>query len=98
MPRTTNPLTKSLLTLLLVLFSSSANAADILIAEMEDFRGEKTLHKQTVSGENCDAFLSKFRELMAKKTRMQLTFEDPPFSGYVVEAYCVRPDGSIRKP
>lgn len=84
--------------LTLLLLSSSANAADILIAEMEDFRGGKTVHTQTMSGENCDAFLSKLQELKAKKTRMQLTFEDPPFSGYVVEAHCVRPDGSIRKP
>ena len=84
--------------LMLVLLSSSANAADILIAEMEDFRGGKTVHTQTMSGENCDAFLSKLRELRTKKTRMQLTFVDPPFSGYVVNAHCVRPDGSIREP
>jgi hypothetical protein len=83
--------------LLILLISSAANAADILIAEMEDFRGEITIHKQTILGENCDALLSKLRELKTQKTRMQLTFEDPPFSGYVVEAYCVRPDGSIRK-
>jgi hypothetical protein len=83
---------------MLALLSSSASAADILIAEMEDFRGEKTIHTQTMSGENCDAFLSKLRELKFKKTRMQLTFEDPPFSGYVVEAHCVRQDGSIREP
>src|SRR5258705_13576818 len=74
--------------LILMLLSSSANAADILIAEMEDFRGEKTVHTQTMSGEKCDAFLSKLRKLKTKKTRMQLTFEDPPFSGYVVEAQC----------
>src|SRR5262245_40557212 len=80
------------------LLVSSARAADILIAVMEDFRGEKTMHKQTMSGQNCDAVLSKFRELNTTKARMQLTFQDPPFSGYVVEAYCVRPDGSIRKP
>jgi hypothetical protein len=29
--------------LMLALLSSTANAADILIAEMEDFRGEKTI-------------------------------------------------------
>ena len=56
------------------------------------------MHKQTMPSENCDALLSKLRELKAKKTRMQLTFEDPPFSGYVVELHCVRPDGSIRDP
>ena len=37
--------------LALLLLSSYANAADILIAEMEDFRGEKTVHTQTISGE-----------------------------------------------
>ena len=63
-----------------------------------DFRGEKTVHTQTMSGENCDAFLSKLREMKTKKRRVQLTFEDPPFSGYVVEAHCVRPDGSVRAP
>ena len=52
--------------LMLVLLSSSANAADIFIAEMEDFREEKTVHKQTMSGEKCDAVLSKFRELRLK--------------------------------
>lgn len=84
--------------LMLVLLSSSANAGDLLVAVMEDFRGEKTIHKQMTSGENCDALLSKVRELKIKMARMQLTFEDPPFSGYVVEAYCIRPDGSVRKP
>jgi hypothetical protein len=27
--------------------------------------------------------------------KMQLTFTDPPFSGYVIDIYCVRPDGKI---
>ena len=84
--------------LMLLLSSSSAGASDILMAVMEDYRGEKTVHTQTTSGENCDAFLSELRKLHANKKRMQLTFQDPPFSGYVVEGYCIRPDGSIRKP
>jgi len=83
--------------LLLVLLSSAANAADVLMAEMEDFRGEISLHRQTMPGENCDLLLAKLRELKAQNKRMQLTLVDPPFSGYVVKLYCVGPDGSIRK-
>ena len=86
--------------LMLLLLGSSANAADvdIMVTEMEDSRGEKTVHTQNMSGEKCDAFLSKLRELRAKKTRMQLTLLNPTFSGYVVDAHCIRPDGSIRGP
>jgi len=84
--------------LMLLLSNSSASASDILMAIMEDYRGEKTVHTQTTFGENCDAFLSELRKSQANKKRMQFTFQDPPFSGYVVEGYCIRPDGSIRKP
>ena len=75
--------------LMLLLLGSSANAADvdIMVTEMEDLRGEKTVHTQNMSGEKCDAFLSKLRELRAKKTRpIQLTLLNPTFSGYVVDA------------
>ena len=48
-------------------------------------------------GENCDVLLAKLRELTAQNRRMQLTFVDPPFSGYVKKIYCVGSDGSIRK-
>jgi hypothetical protein len=82
----------------LLLSGSWAGAADILIALMEDYRGERTVHTQTTSGENCDAFLAELRKVRADGKRMQLTFQDPPFSGYVVEGHCVRPDGSIRGP
>ena len=83
--------------LLVVLLSSAASAADVLMAEMEDFRGETSLHQQTMPGENCDVLLAKLRELTAQNRRMQLTFVDPPFSGYVKKIYCVGSDGSIRK-
>lgn len=51
--------------LMLLLSSSSASASDILMAVMEDYRGEKTVHTQTTSGENCDAFLSELRKSQA---------------------------------
>ena len=70
-------------------------AADVLVAVMEDRRGERSVHYQTAPGNNCDKALAAFRELSAEKRRMQLTFTDPPFSGYVLELHCIRPDGSI---
>jgi len=75
-----------------------AFAADILAAVMEDYRGQKTMHQQTTTGQNCDALLAEFRSLKDRKQRMQLTFQDPPFSGYVVDLSCIRPDGSVREP
>ena len=75
-----------------------AQHVDVLFAVMEDHRGEKSSHQQNLPGENCDRLLSAYRQSRIDNRRMQLTFSDPPFSGYVVEIYCIRPDGSIRKP
>jgi hypothetical protein len=72
-----------------------ARKTDVLVAVMEDHRGEKSVHYQTAPDNNCDKALTAFRELTAEKRRMQLTFTDPPFSGYVVELHCIRPDGTI---
>ena len=71
----------------------SCYAADVLVAVMQDLDHKQSIHYQSVPGDSCDLLLAQFRSLSAKKTPMQLTLEDPPFSGYVVELNCVRPDG-----
>jgi hypothetical protein len=39
--------------------------------------------------------IKKLRKLKKEDKKMQLTFTDPPFSGYVLEVTCIRPDPQI---
>jgi hypothetical protein len=79
----------------LIVAASPVYAKEILIAEMDNGRGGKEVHMQTAKGDGCVQLLSRLKELRKEGQKMQLTFTDPPFSGYVLDLHCVRPNGSI---
>jgi hypothetical protein len=76
-----------------LLLASPAYATDLMIANMDNGRGEHTVHTQ--ASNDCVKALRIFRGLQKRGEKMQLTFVEPPYGGYVLELHCVRPDGSI---
>lgn len=72
-----------------------AAGRDVMVAVMDNRRGEKTLHKQLVEHEGCIGLMSRLKKHKKEGQKMQLTLTDPPFSGYVIDLHCVRPDGTI---
>jgi hypothetical protein len=80
---------------LIVAAASPVCAKDILIAEMDNGRGGKEVHMQTAKSDGCVQLLWRLKELRKEGQKMQLTFTDPPFSGYVLDLHCIRPNGSI---
>ena len=91
---------------ILLLLAAPAHASDLLLALMDDGRGGKELRHavwgsvKNIWGEmkpvdSCEQLIVRLKQLRKEDRKMQLTFTDPPFSGYVLELHCVRPDGSI---
>ena len=77
--------------------TKKGSTSDILMAVMDNGRGEETMHQQVISSDQCDYMLEQLKINKKAGTEMQLTFTDPPYSGYVVELYCVKPDGSVKE-
>jgi hypothetical protein len=78
--------------------SARAEQRDVLFVVLEDDNGQKSAHYQQSPHESCSKFLAEFRKATRNHSRITLTFEAPPkVTGRVLEAYCVRPDGSIQR-
>ena len=87
---------RMLLAGILLLLAAPAYASDIMYALMDNGRGGQELHQQTTKGDGCEQLIIDLKRLRKEGQKMQLTFTaPPPFSGYVLEIHCIRPDGSI---
>jgi hypothetical protein len=97
---------KALLAGMLLLSAAPAHASDLLLALMDNGRGGQELHQaawgemRVVWGEmkpvdTCEQLITRLKQLRKEDKKMQMTFTNPPFSGYVLELNCIRPDGSI---
>jgi hypothetical protein len=77
----------------LMVLVSPAVAKDVLFVVLEDAKGKTSAHHQLSS--TCEAFLDEFQKQKKEGTPVHLTFEDPPATGKVLEAYCIKPDGTV---
>jgi hypothetical protein len=91
---------------ILLLLAAPAHASDLLVALMDNGRGGKELHQaawgsvKNIWGEmkpvdSCEQLIMRLIQFRKEDKKMQLTFTNPPFSGYALELNCIRPDGSI---
>lgn len=71
--------------------------SDILMAVMDDGYGEKTMHQQIVPRSQCDYALREFKSYKNSGRQMQLTFSDPPYSGYVSDLFCIDASGEVKQ-
>jgi hypothetical protein len=78
-----------------VLSASAAHAAEILIAAMIDNHGKTSGHQVTLKDTFCVILVNRFIEQAKNGQPVLLTLPEPDFTGRVLEAYCVMPDGSI---
>jgi hypothetical protein len=65
-----------------------------IIAVMQDKKGEKSLHRVTLIDGACIQLLTNFRKQAENNRPIWLTLPKPDFTGMVIEAHCVMPDGS----
>jgi hypothetical protein len=73
-----------------------ARATEILFAVMNDSAGKAAVHTINLKDGYCVALVKKFIEDAKKGTTpITLTLPNPTFTGTVMEAHCVMPDGSI---
>jgi hypothetical protein len=93
-------MTKKLLATVAVLgglmtYANAALSAEILFAVMSDEAGKVAVHTVNLKDGYCVALVKKFIEDAKKGTTpITLTLPNPTFTGTVIEAYCVMPDGS----
>ena len=73
-----------------------ARATEVLIAVMNDDAGKTTIHQVNLKDTYCVALVNKFHEDAKNGKPITLTLPNPTFTGIVVEAHCVMPDGSIK--
>jgi hypothetical protein len=66
---------------------------DVLTVVLKDDNGKTSLHYQL--SQDCQKFLSLFRQLRNQGIAVRLKFFDPEANGEVLKAYCIHPDGSI---
>jgi hypothetical protein len=73
------------------------STGDVLIAKMESLNDRTvSLHSQfPVTHEACTSVLRQFREIREAGDWMTLRMRSPDFTGFVLEAYCIDPDGKV---
>jgi hypothetical protein len=78
------------------LATGAAHPAEIFVAVMQDTAGKTSIHHQSLKDGACVQLLTRFGEQAKNGLPIMLTFEESPqFTGKVVEAHCVMPDGSV---
>src|SRR5215510_10574110 len=78
-----------------VLGASAAHATEILIAAMVDNHGLQSIHKVSLKDTFCVTLVSRFTEQSTNGLPVTLTLPEPDFTGRVLEAACIMPDGSV---
>jgi hypothetical protein len=79
----------------LFLATGTAHASEILIALMVDDHGLRTVHQVSLKNSFCVTLVNRFVEQSKNGSPVTLTLPEPDFTGRVLEASCVMPDGSI---
>jgi hypothetical protein len=76
--------------------AAARHARDVLVVVLLNYEsGKAEMHYQTVNG-NCAQVISEFREEAKQGRSITFTFLAPPkTTGKVLEATCIRPDGSF---
>jgi hypothetical protein len=89
--------TKLLLTSIVALFltTGAVHANEILIVAMVDNHGLKSVHKVILKDSFCVLYVNRFVEQSKNGSPVTLTLPEPDFTGRVLEAHCIMPDGSI---
>ena len=78
--------------------SVGAEQKDVLLVVL-DVDGKESMRFQPSPHGSCSKFLASFRESTKRAAPVTLTFQGPPkVTGRVVEASCIRPNGSVQKP
>jgi hypothetical protein len=72
-----------------------AQATEVLIAAMVDDHGLTSGHQVNLKDTFCVSLVNRFIEQAKNGRPVTLTLPEPDFTGRVLEAYCVMPDGSI---
>ena|SRR5215472_3752779 len=89
---------KPLLTGIAALFltTGTVHASEILLAVMLNDKNAPELHKITLIDGACTKLLCDFQEQAQNNRPIWLTLPGPTFTGRIVEAHCIMPDGSKR--
>ena len=74
--------------------ASGAHATEILLAVMHESGKKPELHKVNLKDGACIQLLANFREQAKNNRPIWLTLPQPDYTGMVIEAYCIMPDGS----
>jgi len=78
----------------LSLLPGTAHAAEILITLMHDEAGRRSIHQVSLNDGYCVELVTRFGKQAKNGLPVTLTLPEPDFTGVVIEAYCVMPDGS----
>jgi hypothetical protein len=78
----------------LLLATGAAHAAEILITLMHDEAGRRSIHQVSLNDGYCVELVTRFGKQAKNGLPVTLTLPEPDFTGVVIEAYCVMPDGS----
>jgi hypothetical protein len=78
----------------LFLVTGTAHAAEILISLMHDESGRRSIHQVSLKDGYCVELVTRFGKQAKNGLPVTLTLPEPDFTGVVIEAYCVMPDGS----
>jgi len=73
-----------------------AHATETLLAVMRANNGKLELHQANLKDGFCTQLLANFEEQAKNDQPIWLTLPAPDFTGMVIEAHCVMPDGSKR--
>ncbi|EIC19828.1 hypothetical protein [Thiorhodovibrio frisius] len=68
----------------------------LLVAKMVDGLENTTFHTQATTESSCRELKEEVQLNNGKGKRIQITFTDPPYSGYVISIHCINPDGVIQ--
>jgi hypothetical protein len=82
------------ITIVVIVFAVTAHGAELLIALMQDEAGRRTIHQASLKDGYCVELVTRFGKQAKNGLPVTLTLPEPDFTGIVVEAYCVMPDGS----
>jgi hypothetical protein len=78
----------------LFLATGTAHAAEVLITVMQDEAGRHSIHQVSLKDGYCVELVTRFNKQAKNGLPVTLTLPEPDFTGVVIEAHCVMPDGS----
>lgn len=78
--------------------TAAQDSKDVLAVVLQTNDGRRELRHQPSAPESCRSFLQNFAKARGVDLPVRLTIKAPPeVTGRVLEAWCIRSDGSILK-